>query len=47
MYYIDDFGTIYDSLGVIAQDNNPHHLAYLAWLEEGNTPEEWNPNAIE
>lgn len=26
-------------------DDNPICRQYLAWLAEGNTPEEWNPNA--
>jgi hypothetical protein len=25
-------------------ERNQHYQAYLAWLEEGNTPEEWSPN---
>lgn len=24
-------------------ENNPIYQQYLAWLEEGNTPEEWKP----
>ena len=26
-------------------DSNPKYQAYLAWVAEGNTAEEWNPNA--
>lgn len=25
-------------------DDNPNTPAYLAWVAEGNTAEEWNPN---
>ena len=25
-------------------DDNPNTAAYLAWVAEGNTAEEWNPN---
>jgi hypothetical protein len=25
-------------------DDNPNTVAYLAWVAEGNTAEEWNPN---
>ena len=25
-------------------DDNPNTAAYLAWVAEGNTTEEWNPN---
>ena len=25
-------------------DDNPNTVAYLAWLAEGNTPEEWTGN---
>jgi hypothetical protein len=24
---------------------NPDYRAYLAWLDEGNTPEEWQPES--
>ena len=26
-------------------DDNPNKPAYDAWVAEGNTPEEWNPDA--
>ena len=28
-------------------NNGPERLQYLAWLEEGNVPEEWNPEGAE
>ena len=31
-----------DQWRVFGEDqNNPDYLAYLAWLKEGNEPEEW------
>ena len=32
---------------VPADPLNPDYLAYVAWLFEGNTPEEWQPETIE
>ena len=26
-------------------ESNQHYQQYLAWVAEGNTAEEWNPNA--
>lgn len=26
-----------------ATEDNPNMIRYLAWLAEGNSPEEWNP----
>ncbi len=28
-------------------EDNAMYQQYLAWLAEGNEPEEWNPNATE
>ena len=28
-------------------DDNPNTAAYLAWVEAGNTAEEWNPEEAE
>jgi hypothetical protein len=28
-------------------DNNPNTAAYLAWVAEGNTAKEWNPEETE
>lgn len=30
-----------------ANEANPDYRAYLAWLEEGNTPEPWNPETTD
>lgn len=43
MFYLTNEGVIYlENGGVVAQDQNPMHQEYLAWIEDGNTPEEWN-----
>jgi hypothetical protein len=40
-FYIDKNGILYYDDGIVIQDFNPLHQAYLKWLEEGNEPEEW------
>lgn len=30
-----------------SDSNNEQYQQYLVWLEEGNTPEEWNPDNID
>ena len=32
--------------GIPADPANTDYQQYLAWLEEGNVPEEWNPDTI-
>ena len=45
MFYITEEGVIYhETGGVVAQDQNSMHQEYLAWVEEGNTPEPWVDN---
>lgn len=45
MFYIAENGALYhENGGLIVQDQNPMHQEYLEWLEEGNTPGEWNNN---
>lgn len=29
----------------LMDDSNPDYREYLAWIAEGNTPEEWSPDA--
>ena len=44
---VEDMTFIYHTdLGVIPDDeNNRHYQAYLAWVAEGNTAEEWQPES--
>ena len=44
-FEIDINGTIYYNSGVVVFDGSPLHEVYLAWVAEGNTAEEWNPDA--
>jgi len=32
-----------NSLWIPIDEGNRNYREYLAWLEEGNVPEEWNP----
>ena len=34
-----------DMAFIPTHEGNVDYQAYLAWLEEGNVPEEWNPEA--
>ena len=34
-----------DSALIPPDESNPDYQQYLAWLAEGNVPEEWNPDA--
>jgi len=37
-----------DDMAIIPADpDNTDYQQYLAWLEEGNVPEEWNPEGAE
>jgi len=38
---------ICDASYIPFEDSNPDYLAYVAWLFEGNTPEEWNPEVTQ
>lgn len=33
-----------DHAGIPMSNDNADYQQYLAWLDEGNTPEEWNPD---
>jgi hypothetical protein len=41
-FFIDTNGVVYYDNGVVANDGNALYQAYLAWVAEGNTPEEWS-----
>ena len=42
-FYIDSNGVVYYDSGIVVNDGNPLYQAYEEWLEEGNTPEPWEP----
>jgi len=46
MFYITKEGAIYYNNGLVAQDNNPMHIEYLKWIEEGNEPIEFDIDVI-
>jgi hypothetical protein len=36
-----------DSMSIPMAEDNSDYQQYLAWLNEGNTPEPWSPDATE
>ena len=42
-FFIDANGIVYYDNGVVVNDGNGLYQAYLAWVAEGNTAEEWSP----
>ena len=44
-FYINDIGIVYYDGGVVANDGNFLYMAYLAWVAEGNTAEEWTTSS--
>lgn len=40
-FFIDENGIVYYDGGVVANDGNLLHQAYLAWISEGNAPQPW------
>jgi hypothetical protein len=36
-----------DNAHISSDETHPDYQAYLTWLAEGNTPEEWNPEEAE
>lgn len=42
-FFIDVNGVVYYDNGVVANDGNDLYEIYLAWVAEGNTPEQWQP----
>jgi hypothetical protein len=44
-FFISPTGVVYYNGGVVVNDGNALYEAYLAWVAEGNTAEEWSPDA--
>ena len=40
-FFVDANGVIYYDGGVVIADGKNLHEAYLAWVADGNTAEEW------
>lgn len=36
-----------DGAFIPIDEMNPDYLAYVAWLFEGNTPEQWQPEEVQ
>jgi hypothetical protein len=43
---VDVFGRIDDD-GLMRVTCSPEHSEFVAWLADGNTPEEWNPEVTQ
>ena len=43
-FFIDNNGVVYYDGGVVVNDGNSLYEAYLAWIAEGNEPQEWEGN---
>jgi hypothetical protein len=46
-FFIDDAGLVYYDKGIVVQNGQGLHEVYLLWVADGNTAEEWQPDAVE